>query len=166
MRQSIGLLIFGAQSIAVGLAPELEEDALSPDEINMLADAFADEADAYPRVKKWIASVQSTSTHAKLIVTLIAIAVPRLVRRGILPEGSGELANFAVAMVPGSASSSDRGDREREINPDEPRAENPLIFGGGPDEGGQGPIPDGSDDASRENAVGSTVQSYRVASPV
>lgn len=116
--QSISLLITGVQAVAVALAPELEEDALSPLEVGMLADALADEVDASPRLKKWVSRLQADSRHAKLIITVVLLVVPRLVRRGILPDGAGELVSGAVAMAAGPTSSGDRGDGEREVNPD------------------------------------------------
>lgn len=109
-------LIQGAQTIAVSLNPSLQPDALSTEEITLLADALADEADGSERFKRLLIQLQQRSRHAKLILVLIVIGVPRLVRHDLLPAGFDNLTGAAVALAAGGTPDGDRGDEQREVD--------------------------------------------------
>src|SRR5215472_10601590 len=167
IKQSLAMLIFGAQKFAIGMFPGLQEDELSRHEIAMLADVLADEAEAHPEAKRWIARVQTSSVHARLAFTLAMIAMPRLARRGILPEGIDEgidefvLATMAVA--PGGAPGGDRGDGLGEIDPDGTGPEHAPLFYSGADEAGRRPVSSSNGKPARSSRGGPKVRSHRAA---
>lgn len=130
-KQSIVLLISGAQSMIVGLNPELEEDALSPQEIGALADVLGDEINESATLKRWVATAGKQSTHIRLVVVLIMILAPRLARRGIIPNGAEQIAEAAsISMAAGGTPDGDRGD---ELGQE-------YAGGGGPPD--EAPVPD------------------------
>lgn len=76
----------------------LGEDALNPGEIGMLAVAAADEILANATLLKYYQSVGAnvTGPHTKMAAALVAIALPRLARRGLVPD---EVALMGVSLA-------------------------------------------------------------------
>lgn len=92
----------GAPPVLPPLLPGLREDELNPQELELLSEAFAAEILA----NKWlldlyikIASGSVTGPHARLGATLLLIMLPRLGRRGIVPQQIAGAMTAMVAMV-------------------------------------------------------------------
>lgn len=77
------------------------DDTLTADEIVALTDGVTAEAMAHPRLNKMISTAASVSPHVKMAEALIMVALPRLMRRGIIPtfgEGSEPANGLPVSM--------------------------------------------------------------------
>lgn len=68
----------------------LRRDALIEEEMSALSEGLQAEAMSSERIRKWLAAAGTISPHFILANALIAIAVPRLQRRGILPQPTKE----------------------------------------------------------------------------
>ena len=86
-----------------------KDDALDEREMDVLADALSQEAMSSDRIMRWMTTASKVTPHIALASALVAIAVPRLQRRGILPNGidatgatpTGENANgYATPIEP------------------------------------------------------------------
>lgn len=66
------------------ITPGLREDMLSAEEADAFADAIADEIDASPKLRAFVVKAMREGRHVKLIAVLVAIAWPRMARRGML----------------------------------------------------------------------------------
>lgn len=62
------------------------EDALKPDEINLLANAGMHTVLKHPTVHIWFDRFMAVASSSELSVALAYVAVPRLARHGVLPE--------------------------------------------------------------------------------
>jgi hypothetical protein len=142
VKQSIALMLTGTQTILLGMDRSFEEDALSAQEIAMLADVLGDEVNESPTLKRWIAKAGKQSTHIRLAVVLIMIVAPRLARRGILPAGSEQIAASVAVAARGTFDDSG-GDELGEIDADGGGIPaDASVPSGGADENGPLPPPD------------------------
>lgn len=62
-----------------------KDDALNEKEMDVLSDALAQEAMSSDRIMRWMTTASKVTPHIALASAVIAISVPRLQRRGILP---------------------------------------------------------------------------------
>jgi hypothetical protein len=83
---AVGAGIALANKGLVFLWPPWVEDMLNPMEVGLLADALADEILSSRQLTKLLVSAASNSVHMKLAYVCAIIAVPRLQRRGMLPD--------------------------------------------------------------------------------
>lgn len=60
------------------------DDALLEHEINMLSDALTAECEAHPAILRWLKRASGLSPHLALVQAAIIIALPRLVRHGVI----------------------------------------------------------------------------------
>lgn len=115
-------IIFGATGLTQRLALQLieeesreewEKDALSAEELLLLSDALADEAVRSKRILAWLAALDNVGPHAKLATVVGIILLPRMARRGIIPEN---VANELVAAASlALASGPPRNDNRRDV---------------------------------------------------
>lgn len=116
------MMLQGMAFMAMG--PELQakygDDALSMQEIALLADALADEVLANAYLSRMFAQLDKVGPHGKLLMVCASIAIPRLARHGVIPReleaAATGFAQAAVSLGAGSAHDADRGHREREVN--------------------------------------------------
>lgn len=85
---------------ACELAPAFRPDALAPYEIELLSKAAAGEILANAALLKWYQSVgsQVTGPHTLAAAAIVAVALPRLARRRMVPE---RLAVMATGLAMG-----------------------------------------------------------------
>ena len=82
--QWIGLVGLGN----LGLLFIAKDDALDETEMTMLSDALTAETMNSDRIMNWMSRASSLTPHVLMIQACIAIAIPRLRRRGILPAAT------------------------------------------------------------------------------
>ena len=94
-----GILELG-NATACELAPAFRPDALAPYEIELLSKAAAGEILANAALLKWYQSVgsQVTGPHTLAAAAIVAVALPRLARRRMVPE---RLAVMATGLAMG-----------------------------------------------------------------
>lgn len=63
-----------------------QDDRFSASELEALADALTDEALVSPKLASIITRAADASPHVKLASCIVMLALPRLVRRGMLPN--------------------------------------------------------------------------------
>jgi hypothetical protein len=99
-QDGIAMIILAAQTVVLTARPDFKEDALNPQERALLADALTEEAFQSVTVKRWLTKVGQQQKHAKLVMVLTAIAIPRLARRGFFPaESAGEMSGEFIAQA-------------------------------------------------------------------
>lgn len=81
---SLGTLINGG----VKSVKDWAADALTDDELVALVEALTMEVQASPRALRWFQNIGKVSPHLALAQVSIVIIARRLVRRGVLPEGT------------------------------------------------------------------------------
>jgi hypothetical protein len=127
----IVMLLAVGQSLLLARAPELKEDALTPRERILLADALAEEATNSTSLHRWMAKVGKQKKHAKLGMVLMAIALPRLARHGMIPsEGIDDVAEQLASQLETGSSSGPSGSSP--TGPDVPWDAVPMAAGGSP----------------------------------
>jgi hypothetical protein len=86
--EKVGGAIAFVNGVAVAYVPAVREDALNPTEIGLLAIAAAEEIQSNKKLLEWYSKIGEgvTGPHAKMGAAVAFIALPRLARRGILPE--------------------------------------------------------------------------------
>lgn len=102
IQEKVATTIAFANGVAVAYVPAVREDALSAMEIGLLAIATAEEIQSNKRLLEWYSKIGEgvTGPHAKMGAAVACIALPRLARRGILPEEMVDgLLPVLVAMV-------------------------------------------------------------------
>jgi hypothetical protein len=185
-KEGISMLLLASQSVILAARPDLKEDALNPQERLLLSDALADEAFDSKTIHKYLAKLGQQKKHTKLLMVCMAIALPRLARRGIIPaEGMGELQSELVT----SASSPTRPDGDTSGKPQPDWDTVPVESGGSPipdrgngigkddvggmvaetaplrdstpNENGRSAIPDGRDSEIPSSYEEPTFESYR-----
>lgn len=161
---NIGSILELGNATALELAPGFAPDALQPYEITLLSQAAAAEILANAALLKWYQSVgsQITGPHTLAAAAIVAIALPRLARRGMVPV---RLAGMATGLALGmsnigadvgtdehneTAVQSDAGPthgdnghdgfREIRVGPGAPGLA--LVPADSPDEAGQHPLRD------------------------
>lgn len=102
-QEGISMMLLAAQTVIITARPEFKEDALSAKERELLADALTDEAMGSVTIKRWLTKVGQQQKHTKLFMVLIAIMMPRLMRRGIIPvdQETSEQLIAEAAKTPG-----------------------------------------------------------------
>lgn len=129
VQHGVSAVIIGVDAGLAYLAPDLwvtdevdyrNSDRLTQREIEMLTEAFSDEAMKHPRVLRFLANLTSVTDRLGIAGVLMMVALPRLARRGMLPK-------FAVPILRdllGAAT-------EAEIppTPPEPEVQNPGEAG-------------------------------------
>jgi hypothetical protein len=99
-QDGITMIILAAQTVVLTARPDLKEDALNPQERALLADALTEEAFQSVTVKRWLTKVGQQQKHAKLVMVLTAIAIPRLARRGFFPaDSAGEMSGELITQA-------------------------------------------------------------------
>lgn len=83
----IAFLLLTLQKVAIMRLPELKPDELTPKERLLLADALTDEAFESATIRRMLAKMSQQKKHAKLAFALTVIALPRMKRHGLIPEG-------------------------------------------------------------------------------
>lgn len=83
IREQCSMLV-GLGNLALSISPA-RDDCLSDREMNLLTDALTAEAQASERILRWMTVAAGVSPHILLVQACVAIAVPRLQRRGLLP---------------------------------------------------------------------------------
>lgn len=91
----------------LGLLFVSRDDALDEREMGMLSDALTAEAMSSERILKWLGTASRITPHVLMIQCAVAIAVPRLQRRGILPHAELTAEQIA-AMTPEQRAEYDR----------------------------------------------------------
>ena len=92
--------------VGIGQFVPLGTDALSPQEIGMLAVASAEEILHNAQLLKWYQTLGAnvTGPHTKMAAAVIAIALPRLASRGLVPYEVAVMGtNLAIQMVSSGA---------------------------------------------------------------
>lgn len=86
IRSQCASLVSGV-NLAAAMIPQFidREDLLTNAEMSLLTDALVAEANSSRRILSWLERAAGVSPHLLLVQAVIAIAVPRLRRRGILP---------------------------------------------------------------------------------
>lgn len=99
-KDAAGILILANNfAYAFGFAA----DALDDSEIDMLANGIAHELHQHPEwVKKLSQMMSGVSAHGVLAAAVLAIALPRLSRRGVVPWTVAQPLYGVAAMVAGS----------------------------------------------------------------
>jgi hypothetical protein len=128
-KEGISMLLLASQSVILAARPDLKEDALNAQERMLLSDALADEAFESKVVHKYLAKLGQQKKHTKLMMVCMAIAIPRLARRGIIPqEGMGELQDELISQ----ASTSTRPGRDTATGSEPEWTAVPVESGGSP----------------------------------
>jgi hypothetical protein len=91
VRAQIGTLV-GITNVMVTLS-RFRDDALNEAEATLLTDALTAEAMNSERAMKWLLAASGLSPHVLLIQACVTIAIPRLQRRGILPNAQQDVPN-------------------------------------------------------------------------
>jgi hypothetical protein len=89
--------------------PPWKEDELNPLEIGLLADALADEILSSKTLTRLLVKAKENSVHVKLAYVLAIIAIPRLEKRGLLPDffGTQELSGEGEGVNPMEAATAE-----------------------------------------------------------
>lgn len=92
VRHGVHAVIVGIDAGLNYLAPDLWVsgypdlgDRLTDKEIELLTEAFSDEAMKHPRVLRFLAQLTSVTDRMGIAGVLLMIALPRLARRGMMP---------------------------------------------------------------------------------
>ena len=82
--------VVGACNLTASFMPQYipQEDLLNEVEMDALTNALTAEAMSSQRIVTWLSRAAKASAHLLLAQALIAIAIPRLQRRGILPRST------------------------------------------------------------------------------
>jgi len=98
------LTIAGGDAAAARLAPKYwtAEDRLQQDETAALTKAIYAELEAQPKVIEWLARIAEQGVHGQLAYTVAMVALPRLVRRGLVPADVAMALYFAGASAAAS----------------------------------------------------------------
>ena len=98
--QNVGSILELGNAMALQMAPGYAPDALQPYEIQLLSNAAAAEILANAALLKWYQSVgsQITGPHTLAAAAIVAVVLPRLARRKMIPA---HLANMATGLALG-----------------------------------------------------------------
>jgi hypothetical protein len=133
----------------------------------LLADALSDEILANAWLSKMFAQLDKVGPHGKLAMVIASIALPRLIRHGVLPrELEPAIAGFAsaaVSMGAGAAHDSDRRHGIGEIDPDSSPATAQSLYTDIPLESRFGEVSNGYHSEGYEAAPESEVPPDRAA---
>ena len=112
--QNVGSILEMGNEMALAMVPAYRVDALQPYEIQLLSQAAAAEILANAALLKWYQSVgsQITGPHTLAAAAIVAVALPRLARRGMVPE---RIAGMATGLALGMSNiGADIGSNEPE----------------------------------------------------
>jgi len=104
--RNVKVLITGAivmADMAAGrLAPVYwtPEDRLQQDETTALVRGVYAELEAQPKLLEWLAAAADQGVHGQLAMALAMIALPRLMRRGVVPPDVAAALAFAFGQPP------------------------------------------------------------------
>lgn len=139
-KQMLGIILAGLDNGAHAMLPKVwtAEDKLKADEAVMLVGASYDELEALaPDVLRWLAEAAASSVHISFAWAIAMVAVPRLERRGIVPEGTTTLITLApFYMAAGGAPVRSGPDRNGQEHPPRVVAAAVDVPDGTPDEVG------------------------------
>lgn len=140
-------------AVAKVFYPPWEEDRLNPQEIALLSDALADEILPHKRLTEWITRFEAaTGPHAKLVYIALVIAVPRMVKHGMIPAGAvpeswrpanAQTAGDTVPMEPGTTPGPDRYDGQWEVDAGQFAPGQADVLSGAEEQGGRDQVPGG-----------------------
>src|SRR5437016_3470396 len=89
VKDGIGLIIVGVDAALAYGAPQLwvtPEDRLNEQEVELLTEAFSTEAMKSQRALRFLTSLTAFSGRLGIAGALMIVALPRLMRRGMIPE--------------------------------------------------------------------------------
>ena len=97
---NVGSILEMGNEMALAMVPAYRLDALQPYEIQLLSNAAAAEILANAALLKWYQSVgsQITGPHTLAAAAIVAVALPRLARRNMVP---GRIAAMAQGLALG-----------------------------------------------------------------
>jgi hypothetical protein len=106
LARQVGVVLWLGQQAVFTARPDWVDDQLSPEEFRDLSEAIADELMSWDFLMRWIAQVAGAAVHIRLGIVVLGIAVPRLVKHGVIPPqvamGMMMAAAEAEAGVPDS----------------------------------------------------------------
>lgn len=94
VQHGVSAVVIGIDAGLAYLVPDLwvtssipeQSDRLTEREIQMLTEAFSDEAMKHPRVLRFLANLTSLTDRLGIAGVCLMIALPRLARRGMIPR--------------------------------------------------------------------------------
>jgi hypothetical protein len=100
VKSMLVVAIAGADALAARVAPLYwtAEDRLQQDETALLVKAIYAELEAWPKALMWIASAAEHGVHVQLAYALVMVALPRLMRRNLVPADVATLLFLAASQ--------------------------------------------------------------------
>jgi ribosomal protein S14 len=106
VKTGLVLAIAGADAIAARAVPQhwTAEDRLQSDETTQLVKAIYAELESWPKALAWLAAAAEQGVHVQLAYAIAMVALPRLMRRGLVPaDVAGFIFLAASQPQPGAA---------------------------------------------------------------